>query len=431
MKDVQKMKRERQALIDEMRSITSAAETRSDKRMTEQEAARWQELNAHVEAQGEEIKRAERMNTLEMETSGHQDGSEDRDENSDTDKPFSSFGDFLQAVRSSSAPGAAIDSRLLTRAASGMNETSPGDGGFLVQTDQVAGIMKRAYDRALIAGRCRRTGIGANANGLAWYEVNETSRATGSRWGGIRGYWSSEAATVSSSKTAFVKKRLDLEKLLAFVYVTEELLQDTAGMDSLISEIVGNEFAWMLDDAIVNGTGAGKPLGWLNSDAVISVAKRTGQAAKTVVYENIVDMWSRLWAQSRGNSVWYINQDVEPQLNTMAMVVGTGGVPVYLPAGGLSSSPYGSLFGRQVITIEQAATCGTVGDINLVDPSQYLIIDKNGVRKDVSMHVRFLYDEQVFRFTMRVNGMPTWNSALTPANGTLTVSPFVTLAARA
>ena len=40
-------------------------------------------------------------------------------------------------------------------------------------------------------------------------------------------------------------------------------------------------------------------------------------------------------------------------------------------------------------------------------------------------------DETAFRFILRVDGQPLWNSAVTPANGTNTISPFISLATRA
>jgi HK97 family phage major capsid protein len=69
----------------------------------------------------------------------------------------------------------------------------------------------------------------------------------------------------------------------------------------------------------------------LNSGCLVSVGKETGQAAATVVAENVVKMYSRMFAQSRPNAVWLINQNIEPQLFTMSLAVGTGGVPIYMP----------------------------------------------------------------------------------------------------
>ena len=157
-------------------------------------------------------------------------------------------------------------------------------------------------------------------------------------------------------------------------------------------------------------------------------AKKSGQTADTIVSENITGMWSRLWAPSRANSVWLISQDCEPQLSALADANGNA---LYQPPGGLSDTPYTRIFNRPVIMSEHCSTLGDKGDIQLVDLSQYLAITKGGIRGDSSMHVRFLYDERVFRWMYRVDGQSTWSAPLTPLNGSNTLSPFINLAARA
>ena len=160
------------------------------------------------------------------------------------------------------------------------------------------------------------------------------------------------------------------------------------------------------------------------------MGKETGQKAKTILYENIVKMWARLHANMRAGAVWHVNQDVEPQLSTMSLVIGTGGVPVYLPAGGLSSSPFATLFGRPIVPIEYCKTLGTVGDIILDNLKGYLAGVQGGIDAAMSMHLRFDYAETTFRFMFAVDGQPWLASALTPANGTNTLSAFVTLDTR-
>jgi HK97 family phage major capsid protein len=128
--------------------------------------------------------------------------------------------------------------------------------------------------------------------------------------------------------------------------------------------------------------------------------------------------------------VWLINQDCEPQLNTLSLTVGNNSYPVLMPATGISGAPYDTMFGRPVIPTEFNKTLGTVGDIVLADFSQYLLVDKGSMQSASSVHVRFLYDEMVFKFTYRVDGQPIWRTALTPYQGTNTQSPFVALATR-
>ena len=218
---------------------------------------------------------------------------------------------------------------------------------------------------------------------------------------------------------------------MGLCYATDEVLADATALGSVIQQAFSEEFGFVLDDAIIRGTGVGQPHGILNSAALVAVAKENGQAAATVYWENVLKMWARLWARSRSSAVWFIHQDVLPQLATMAFPIGVGGVPVYLPATGAAGSPYSTLFGRPVIEIEQAAALGTVGDIMLLDLSQYLMIDKGGMDAAQSIHVRFVYGENTFRFILRTDGQPIWNKPLTLNNSSNTVSPFVALATRA
>ena len=350
------------------------------------------------------------------------------------DKPegFKSLGEQLDAIRRASTPGYSIDRRLTDiKAISGMSETVPEDGGYLVQTDFASELLKLTHETGLLTSRVRRVPVGANANGLTINAVKETSRATGSRWGGVQVYWREEAGTVTAKAPEFRRMKLQLNSLMGLCYATDEVLADATALGSVIQQAFSEEFAFVLDDAVLRGSGNGQPMGILNSNAYVSIAKEANQLADTVVFENVLKMWSRLWARSRGDSVWYIHQDVLPQLAQMAMVVGVGGVPVYMPASGISGTPYGSLFGRPVVEIEQADTVGDQGDIMLLDLSQYLMIDKGGLDAAQSIHVRFIYGENTFRFTLRTDGQPIWNSPLTLFNSSTTVAPFVLLDARA
>lgn len=363
-------------------------------------------------------------------TDGKPDGADDK-RDQDPSRRFDSLGHFLQAVHRADVANV-VDPRLLEiRAATGMSESVPADGGYLVQTDFVEQILARVYEIGQISSRVNRIPISANANGLKMNAIAETSRATGSRWGGVRGYWLAEADEKTASKPTLREIELKLKKVAALIYATDELLQDSTALSSVVERAVSEELNFLTEDSFVNGGGAATPLGILNSPCLVTVAKETGQTAATIVYENIVKMWSRMWARSRPNAVWLINQDVEPELMNMGLVIGTGGTPAYLPPGGLSASPYGTLFGRPVIPVEYCATLGTVGDIILADWEEYLAIDKGGIQAATSIHVRFIYDESAFRFVYRVDGQPGWNSALTPFKGSNTLSPFVALATRA
>lgn len=349
-------------------------------------------------------------------------------------KPFANLGEQLAAIYNAAKPGGYIDKRLMhiTAAASGMGEAVPSDGGFLVQQDFTLALLEAARREAVLAPRCRTIPIGANANGLKAPIIDETSRATGSRWGGVQVYRVDEGGTVTAKKPKFATLNLTLEKLMGVAYATEELLADQTALEAVMTQAFTEELAFKIDDEIINGTGAGQMLGILNAGCLVSITKEVGQVAATIVFENVVKAYARMWSRGKANGVWLVNAECFPQLITMSLGVGAAGQPAYLPPGGISQAPYGTLFGRPVIEVEQCAALGTVGDIIFADMSQYLIIEKGGITADSSMHVRFLYDEMTYRWTVRNNGQPMWKSALTPYKGTSsTVSPFVAVATRA
>ena len=345
------------------------------------------------------------------------------------DQPFESLGHQLQAIMvAETSKGRNVDIRL--KAPTGLSEGQPSEGGFLVQTDYATSLLEKVYADSSVVSRVTRMPISANSNAIKIPAVSESSRADGSRFGGIRAYWLNEAGTKTASQPVFEQVALELKKLIGLCYATDELLQDAPALESWVKMAFAKEFDFKITDAILNGDGAGKPLGIESAPCTISVAAETSQAADTILFENIIKMWARLYAPCRPNAVWLISQDIEPQLFSMSMAVGTGGVPVYMPAGGISGAPYGTLMGRPVLPIEQCDNVGDVGDIILADLSQYIMIDKGGLQQASSIHVNFTTDETAFRFVYRVDGQPWWRSALTPYNGGNTQSPFINLAAR-
>lgn len=438
MVNIVNLRKERAAELDLAEAVVKAAD--DEKRaLTEEEQTKFDEHMDKVDQLDETIKRAERLeNAPKVDPEPEPDpkrtepqkieGGEDRA----ALQPFKSFGEQMRCVITAGQTGQ-IDKRLAginERAITGLGEKVPADGGFLVQQDFSGEILKKVHETGVVASRAQVIPISAGSNGIKIPGVDESSRADGSRYGGVRAYWVDEGGSITASKPKFNAIELLLKKLAALVYLTDELVQDVTALEAFVRMAVSEELAFKVDDALFNGDGAGKPLGALQAPCVIAVAKETGQAAATVLYENIVKMWARMWGRSRQNAAWYVNQDVEPQLYTMSLAVGTGGAPVFLPPGGASGSPYATLFGRPVIPVEFCQTLGTAGDIVLADFSQYYMIRRD-VQSASSIHVSFTTDQQVLRFVYRVDGEPTWKTALTPFKGSNTQSPFVSLAVRA
>lgn len=433
---------EKAELIAEAKGIFEAAEA-EERELSDQERERDDEIQARLGAINPELDRIKRQREREATTEIAErviegDGTPAA---KGPPTPFSregqdwriGFGQQLAAVAQAyMSPFAQPDGRLLEiMAATGMSEAVPSEGGYLVQTDFSNELLRLVHETGVLVGKTDRTPIGDNANGIKINAIDETSRVDGSRWGGVQAYWVAEAATLTKSKPTFRQMELTLQKLTGLYYATDEQLKDTVALGDLVATAFAEEFGFKWDDAIIRGGGAGMPLGILGHAGTVSVAKETGQAAATVLKENIEKMYARMFASSLQRAEWFINQDVWPQLFQLSQAVGVGGVPVYIPPGGMSAAPFGTLLGRPITPLEQCATLGTVGDIILADFMGYKTIEKGGLEAASSIHVQFLTDETTFRFILRADGQPKRNAPLTPFKGTNTQSAFITLATRA
>lgn len=345
---------------------------------------------------------------------------------------WKSLGDFSNAVRDACQPNGKVDPRLQNAPTTYGNETVGPDGGFAIPPEFRAEIMSKVAGEDQLIARCDQNPISTNALTVPKDETTPWGTA------GVQAYWDGEANQYTQKKAALETTTIKVHKLTALVPVTDELLEDAPAMGSYLMRKAPEVMQFKVTDAIVNGTGVGMPLGILSSGCLVSVAKETSQVAATLVGENVLKMFSRMYAPWRSTGIWLINQDIEPQLGQLNVkiknVAGTenvGGMPVYVPPGGLSAAPFGTLLGRQIVPIQSCSTLGTTGDIIFASMGQYAAVLKNGgIKADSSIHLFFDYGVTSFRFTFRMGGQPWWSTAITPKNGTNTLAPFVKLDTR-
>lgn len=310
----------------------------------------------------------------------------------------------------------------LQAAAQGAGEKIGSDGGFMVQTDVAAEIIQNVFTGGALLGAVRQINLGENSNGISMRAVDETSRATGSRWGGVQAYWVDEGTAPTASKPKFRKLELKLNKLAALGYATDELLADFVAMGDVMFQAFTEEVRFLVEDSILNGVGAGMPLGILKSPALVSVTRTTSNRVK---HADVMNMWARMHSRAKANAVWLYNTDVNPDLDQLYLTPATNDLPVRFVTYG--DDGVMRIKGKPVIETEYNASLGTVGDLVLADLTQYLFIQKL-LQTAASMHVAFSTDEMAFRVTWRVDGRPAWVSTLTPFKGSNTQSPFVAIA---
>lgn len=327
------------------------------------------------------------------------------------DDPTSGFNkgfyEFAYAVFEAGKPGnmGVMDKRLsdsIKKAAgTGLTEATGSDGGFLIPVEYRTQLLQKAIEKTNILGDC--TTIPMKTNSIKMPYINDTTHASATVHGGVRLYWEEELAEKTATKPAIGQLTLNLHKCIGMCYASDEILTDSPiSLEPMINSMFTDALAWTLDNVFLNGGGGGQPVGILSAPCIIQVSKETNQLSTTLNYTNVLKMYMRMAGSSRGRAKWYANPDTIPQLYSMSLAVGTGGSAVFLPAGGASTRPYDTLFGRQVIFTEHCQTLGTVGDIYFADFSQYLVGRKTGaqggLKADTSIHLKFDYDQTAFKF---------------------------------
>jgi HK97 family phage major capsid protein len=304
----------------------------------------------------------------------------------------------------------------------------PADGGFLVPETLRSQLLQIALESSVV--RSRATVVPMETARVPFPMIDSTTNV-GSVFGGMIGYWGEEGAALIESNPKFGRANLDAKKLTGFALVPNELLQDSLiSFAALIETLWPQALAFFEDVAFMSGSGAGEPNGFLGAgnSASIAVTKEVGQAADTIVLENVIKMYSRMLPSSLARGIWVCSPEAIPELYTMALSVGTGGGPVMLT--NVAGPAPMTIFGRPLVVSEKAGRLGDRSDLAFVDLSYYLIGDRQQMSADSSTEYKFGNDQTAFRIIQRVDGRPWLKSAITPQNGGPTLSPFVEIEAR-
>ena len=443
MPDINQLREKRMELSNKISTLLDAA-TDEQRGLTEEEKSEHDKLEKEFDGLTDTIQRLETAQKRKQELSKvtipvkiEAGRAEDCDENGDFKgyREFSKggFGEMLRDVvvfsRTLQMPEKL---KKLQKWALGSSESVGADGGVLVQPDHVDGLFQMAVNEAILAPQCRQ--VETESLIVALNAVDETSRATGSRFGGVQAFRRAEAGSISASKPKFRREEIRVDPLDALYYATEELLEDVSALQTLVAPMFAGELSWKLDDEIVSGTGAGgQCLGILNAPATIEIAKEDAQSADTVLYANIQNLLDRMLPSSEPRAQFFIHSDVRPKLRNMVHTPGsnTDFLP-FVPGGnGVLGEKFDTLGGKKCSRIEQARALGDKGDVIYADLSQYLLVRRRGIKASQSAHVAFLTSEMAFKWSMRVGGQPLPVSPITDAYGSTTRSSFLVLAERA
>lgn len=414
-------------VINDLRAEKGELVKKAEQLLAENKLDELKTTNAQIKSVMDKITETENLRKLSADSASGQPGEEGTP--GDSVKPFQSLGEQMFAIANAAKLHKADNRLIAVNEAMGVQTGVGADGGFAIQEDFLQPILESAARAGEILSRVDGYTCSSESNSMRMMQVDE-SDITSSVFGGIQAYWVSEAASVNASKPKFKEVKIDLDKMMAVLYATDEMLQDTSFISGVINQGAALAMNRLLEGSILDGDGVGKPSGILSSGAVVEVPKKSGQT-EMLTYDNIVRMYHRILPRNRSNAVWVMHPDMEQELAFLNFPIGQGGVPVYLPPTGAAAAPQCStLMGRPIISSDHMHELGTRGDIGLFDLHEYMLLRKGTTRADMSIHVEFLTDQNCFRFIYRCGGAPKQNKPVMIKNSKLARSPFVVLGQR-
>jgi HK97 family phage major capsid protein len=380
------------------------------------DAKKAEEYTAEMEAKDNEeiknkIKEGSKMTDIKKEEVKPTPGLEVKKEVLDGNE-WKSMGEFLNAVKIAEERHI-VDPRLVLRASSGMGEDSNGAGGYLVQhplwnAEIFAAMMKTS----VIAPKCRQFIAEDYANGLKFKQVAETARTVTSTWGGVRFYNVDEGSDITDSKPVFQQADCPIKQMGALYYLTQALIDDCPNIAQFVAGKVGQSYGWMIDNEILNGSlSIMTPVVGHGATVAVTVVGANPTAAEWLsIYNSVASGY-------QPRSEWYMSTKTYAGLLSLTtpILAAGGSVGIPLVQRDFTDPAKTLLLGRPVNVMEQCTAQSTAGNILYGDFSEYAIVTKGSMTPQVAMslHVKFISNQQTYRFIARIGGLPLLYSKIT------------------
>lgn len=258
--------------------------------LSTEDAAAYAAMEQKVKDYGAEIARLQEMEAMEQELA--------KPVNTPlTGKPMSTTEKPEKTGRASEAYKQAMLTALRTNFRQVSNVLSEGvdaNGGYLVPEE---------YDHRLIdildeENVMRKLGTRITTSGAHKINIAATKPAAA---------WIEEGGALTFGDATFDQIILDAHKLHVAIKVTEELLYDNAfNLENYIMQQFGKALANAEEDAFINGTGTGQPLGILAATGGADVGV-TAKSATAITADELIDLIYSLKRPYRKSAAFLLN----------------------------------------------------------------------------------------------------------------------------
>lgn len=238
--------------------------------------------------------------------------------------------------------------------------------------------------------------------------------------GGVQVFWIGEGALKPETSGQLEEVVLQPHEVAAHTVVSDKLLRNWAAASRFISALLRRAVTHTEDVVFLRGDGVGKPIGLLNSPALLAVNRAV---ANQISFADVTAMLAKLPSESMSRAVWVAHQSTLPQLTGLKDEAGNA---IFI-AGDASKALPSTLAGLPLIFTGKTNPLGQKGDLLLVDFSYYLVKDGSGPFVAASEHVYFRENKTVIKVFWNVDGKGWVKEPLLLDDGVTRVSPYVAL----
>lgn len=320
-------------------------------------------------------------------------------------------------------------SRALIAKASDITVAADDTGGVVVPPEISNTMFAVQAETAVIDPLCAH--MSCSSNRIEFPKIKDYDRSSGLVYGGVKAYWKGEDAQLTQSGFKTEDIGINLHALTAYALASDQSLKFAAvDLGSYLLKTMGAAIGYKRESVFLTGTGSGMPLGILNAPCKSTVTKETNQTAATIVVKNLWKMEAALRVRNPGSVAWVYNRIASlSELRGLSLTIGTGGVQIPAFQGNPLSND-ATLDGIPIHHSEHCKATGTIGDIVLVDWSDYLVVDhRSGQEIASSIHLKFDYAQTAYRILSYVGGQPLSSQVYTDTNSKES-SPVVLMGTR-
>lgn len=301
-----------------------------------------------------------------------------------------------------------------------LGDQTGAEGGFTVPDQFLNQIIKVDPEREIVWPRADKVRMAHRTLQVPGLSTAGSTAGQTNMIPGMVGHWTETGTLKTEVEMTFTQIELVAWEYSGWIPIKDALLQDSAlSIEGIVRNTMRDAVMFYRDEVFLDGTGAGQPQGVVTANGTLARPRNTAGA---IDYLDLVDMKGHLLPSSWNSAMWVFHISAYESLRTMQDPAGN-----YIWVDNARDGEASRILGLPFVFTEKTPMLGLRGDVILADWKWYLIGNKQELSIASSDHVRFLHNQRVIKFVMRVAGQEKLPAPIFLKDGQTEVSPFVVL----